>query len=123
MKVHRYSAGETVYRYGGTGQDCYFVLQGRVELKAPVTEEVTVKTEKELIQYCAANMNSIIWEKVEDGYEMKALAQQYLDDPEGYDLLEQDAGADKHSASHGRASGQYLRNDPVSSRKGSNAGY
>ena len=35
-------------------------------------------------------MDNIIWEKIEDGEEMKALAQQYLDDPEGYDMLSKD---------------------------------
>ena len=53
-------------------------------------EHVNVKTEKELIQYCAKNLDNIIWEKIEDGEEMKALAQQYLDDPEGYDMLSKD---------------------------------
>ena len=81
-----------MYRYGSAGSSCYFVLQGKVELKAPVVEEVTVKTEKELIQYCAKNIGSIVWEKVEDGYEMRELAQQYLDDPEGYDSLSRDTG-------------------------------
>ena len=74
LKIHHYSAGDTVYRYGSAGQNAYFVLRGKVELKAPVVEEITVKTEKELIKYCADNINNIVWEKVEDGYEMKELA-------------------------------------------------
>ena len=91
-------------------------------MKAPVTEEITVKTEKELIKYCAENIDAIIWEKVEDGYEMKALAQQYLEDPDAYDLLEADVGS-KNSISHGRGSGTHIRNDLQSSHKGSNANY
>ena len=70
--------------------NCFFVLQGTVEVKAPVVEHVNVKTEKELIQYCARNIDNIIWEKVEDAEEMKALARQYLEDPEGYDQLSKD---------------------------------
>ena len=53
-----------------------------------VPEKTTfaTKTEEDLIRIYAENYENVIWDKIEDGKEMKRIVELYLDDPENLDL-------------------------------------
>jgi len=89
-----------VFRYGTTGTECYFILKGRVAMLQPEKVTIDVKTEQEMIQFYAEHFNSVIWEKVDDGEEIKEMARLYLNDPENLDFTVLKVEIDKEDTSH-----------------------
>ena len=72
--------------YGTTGDECYFLLKGKVQRMVPEKTTFAAKTEEDLIRIYAENYENVIWDKIEDGKEMKRIVELYLDDPENLDL-------------------------------------
>ena len=52
----------------------------------PQKVEFEAKSEEDLIRIYAENYENVIWEKVEDGEEMKRIVDLYLEDPEKLEL-------------------------------------
>ena len=52
----------------------------------PEKKTFAAKTEEDLIRIYAENYENVIWDKIEDGKEMKRIVDLYLDDPENLDL-------------------------------------
>ena len=49
-------------------------------------EQVVVRTEQDLIKFYADNFDDVIWDKVEEGEELKELATLYRNDPDALDF-------------------------------------
>ena len=71
LNLRQYQAGQTVFRYGTTSDECFFVIKGRVQKLMPNKLTFAAKYEEDLIRFYADNFDNIIWEKVEDADEIR----------------------------------------------------
>lgn len=53
MILKPYEIGRTVSRYGSTGDECHFIIKGKIEKYSPECEKVLVNTEQDLIKFYA----------------------------------------------------------------------
>lgn len=86
LTLKQYTTGQTVIRYGHTSDECFFLIKGKVEKMAPSKTSFEAKYEEDLVKFYAENYDSIIWEKVDEGEEMKKIVDMYLEDPDGLEL-------------------------------------
>jgi hypothetical protein len=56
------------------------MMHGKVSLKVPTLEVVSVATHKDLIIYLAKNYKDIIWHKVEDGEDLKFNTERHIEE-------------------------------------------
>ena len=73
MILKQFEEGRTVFRYGTTGDECFFIIKGKIAMMQPTKEIITCNGEEDIIKFYAENFDEIIWEKVEDADEMKEM--------------------------------------------------
>jgi len=86
LTLKKYAAGQTVLRYGQTGDECYFVISGIIKKLTPVRQTVMVKQEEDLVKYYAEHADEVIWETVEDAAEMQEIVRLYKENPSRLDF-------------------------------------
>ena len=90
MFLKQFHKTKTVFRYGTTGDECYFILKGKIKLLCPEKQLVDFRDEEDMIRFYAENFDEVIWSKVEDAEEIKEMARLYLQDPEKFDFEKED---------------------------------
>lgn len=56
----------------------------------PEKQVVEFKSEEDMIKFYAENFDEVIWEKVDDGDEIREMARLYLEDPNKFDFEKED---------------------------------
>ena len=56
----------------------------------PEKQVVEFKSEEDMIEFYAENFDEVIWEKVDDGDEIRDMARLYLEDPNKFDFEKED---------------------------------
>ena len=77
MILKQFQKDQTVFRYGTTGDECYFILKGSVKILCPEKYTVEFREEEDMIKFYAENFDEIIWSKVEEAEEIKEMARLY----------------------------------------------
>ena len=75
MEMRKYSNGEMVLKYGAVSSDCFFVIDGKIEAKAPVVYNAQCENQTELVKFCSQHYRDVVWEKTHNGQILKEKTQ------------------------------------------------
>ena len=56
------------------------MMHGKVSLKVPTLETVSVASQKDLLIYLAKNFKDIIWHKLENGEELRYQTEEHIEE-------------------------------------------